>query len=246
MLENRRLDKSIPMPLYYQLKTIIAEEIENGSYPVGSLIPTEAELSEMFAISRTTVRQAIAELVHEEKLYRIKSKGTYVARQKIQQDFMNRLRSFNDEMVAGGRRPSTEVLSFAVADTPQEARDMGCSWPKKSLLLQRRRSADGEAVVCVQTYLPYDKCYSLMSHDFTKESLYTVMAADENTRVVRVCRICEAVAADKQDAEWLGIKKGSPVHFITTFGYNQAGEVVEYSRARYRGDQNKFYVELTL
>ena len=246
MLENRHLDKRIPVPLYYQLKTIIAEEIEQGSYPVGGLIPTEAELSEMFAVSRTTVRLAIAELVHEGKLYRIKSKGTFVARQKIRQDFMNRIQSFNDEMTESGRHPSTEVLSFTLEDTPSELREMGCPWPKKSLLLQRRRSADGEAVVIVRTYLPYDKCAGLQEHDFTRESLYTVMAAQESTQVVRVCRVCEAVAADKHDAELLDIKKGSPVHFITTFGYNRDGEVVEYSQARYRGDQNKFYVELTL
>ena len=246
MLENRRLDKSVPMPLYYQLKTLIAEEIENGSYPVGSLIPTEAELSEMFAISRTTVRQAIAELVHEGKLYRVKSKGTFVARQKIRQDFMNRLQSFNEEMRQSGRCPSTEVLSLNVVTTPEELEEMGCRWPKQSILLHRRRCADGEAVVCVQTYLPYDKCRHVLSHDFTNESMYTVLAEDESTRVTRVCRICEAVAADKQDTELLGVKKGSPIHFITTLGYNQAGDVVEYSLARYRGDQNKFYVELKL
>lgn len=246
MLENRRLDKSVPMPLYYQLKTIIAEEIESGSYPVGSLIPTEAELSEMFSISRTTVRQAIAELVHEGKLYRVKSKGTFVARQKIRQDFMNRIQSFNDEMTESGRSPSTEVLSLGVTETPEELKEMGHSWGGRSILLHRRRFADGDPVVCVRTYLPYDTCRHVLSHDFTKESMYTVMSADDATKVVRVCRICEAVAADKHDAELLDIKKGSPIHFITTLGYNRDNEVVEYSLARYRGDQNKFYVELTL
>ena len=77
MLEEKKLDKNVPIPLYYQLKRLILEDIENGTYPIGSDIPTELQLSEMFDISRTTVRQAITELVQEGRLYRVKSKGTF-------------------------------------------------------------------------------------------------------------------------------------------------------------------------
>ena len=71
MLYSRNLDKSVPIPLYFQLKKILLEEMSTGSYPIGSMIPTEKELSKIFAISRTTVRQAITELVQEGKLYRV-------------------------------------------------------------------------------------------------------------------------------------------------------------------------------
>lgn len=245
MLENRHLDKSVPLPLYYQLKTIISEEIAAGNYPPGSMIPTEAELSDMFQISRTTVRQAITELVHEERLYRIKSKGTFVARPKIRQEFMNRLRSFDEEILESGRTPGTRVLSLGVTETPGEILEQSRPWRGKSVRLERIRFADGDPVVLVCTYLPYDRCRYVLGHDFSKESLYKVLSADASTKVCRVSRICEAVAAEKE-AEILGIKRGSPVHFITTLGYNAENELVEYSQARYRGDQNKFYVELTL
>ena len=88
MLHLQKLDKTVPIPLYFQLKSLLLEEIKNGGYPVDGLIPTEKELSEMFQISRTTVRQAITELVQEGWLYRIKSKGTFVARVKSKQDFI--------------------------------------------------------------------------------------------------------------------------------------------------------------
>ena len=53
MLQEKQLDKSIPVPLYFQLKKMILEEMEAGTFPVGSMIPTENELIEMFGISRT-------------------------------------------------------------------------------------------------------------------------------------------------------------------------------------------------
>ena len=64
MLDVRKLDKSVPIPLYFQLKGILLDAIKNGDYPVNSMIPTEKELSEMFQISRTTVRQAITCLLY--------------------------------------------------------------------------------------------------------------------------------------------------------------------------------------
>ena len=75
---NYRLDRSTPIPLYYQLKGFILQEIQNGTYPVGSCIPTEMEIRDRFNLSRTTIRQAISELVQEGRLERRTSKGTFV------------------------------------------------------------------------------------------------------------------------------------------------------------------------
>ena len=83
MLQDKQLNKNTPIPLYFQLKKLILDELDSGELPVGSMLPTENELIEMFGISRTTVRQAITELVQEGKLYRIKSKGTFVSKPKI-------------------------------------------------------------------------------------------------------------------------------------------------------------------
>ena len=113
-LENKELDKRVPIPLYFQLKEMIVDEIKSGKYEVDSLIPTEKEMSERFDISRTTVRQAITELVQEGWLYRVKSKGTFIARQKIRQDFLQRLETFADQMNRIGMEPSTEVLEYKV------------------------------------------------------------------------------------------------------------------------------------
>ena len=60
-----QLDKNVPVPLYYQLKTAILDNIKSGTYEQGSMIPKEQDFCEILDISRTTVRQAMTELVHE-------------------------------------------------------------------------------------------------------------------------------------------------------------------------------------
>jgi GntR family transcriptional regulator len=49
-------------PIYQQLAVRLREEIENGRYPVGTLMPPETEISALFNVSRATVREAIRRL----------------------------------------------------------------------------------------------------------------------------------------------------------------------------------------
>ena len=247
MLEVGKLDKSTPVPLYYQLKQILLEAIKHGDYPVDSLIPTEKELSEMFQISRTTVRQAITEMVKEGWLYRVASKGTFVARLKIQQDFIKKLETFNEQMERAGFKPRTELLKMDIVEMPHQVQDtFHVVNPGKYVYLYRRRFADDEPIVTVETWLPYEQCGFVMTHNFTVESLYKVLSQNEQTRVCHVNRVLEAVAADSKDVETLNVRRGKPIQFSATIGYNRAEEPVEYSLARYRGDRNRFEVDLMI
>ena len=63
------IDKSLPLPLYYQLKQIIINSIDDNIYKEDEAIPTERELIEKYNVSRTTVRQALNELCTEGYLY---------------------------------------------------------------------------------------------------------------------------------------------------------------------------------
>lgn len=246
MLQDKVLNKNTPIPLYYQLEALILEEIENGTYPPGSMIPTEKELSQMFDISRTTVRQAIMDLVQKERLYRTKSKGTFVAYPKTSQDFMRTIMSYDDDVRASGKTPSTEVLKLEVVNLPHDiAVEMGQEPGSKAIFLYRKRLVDNEPLVRVRTYLPYDSCSFLLDYDFTKESLYSILSKREDTHVVKIVRTCEARAANSEDAEILGIKRGRPIHYFLSIGCNQDGKIIEYSIARYRGDASKFRVVIS-
>lgn len=246
MLEGKKLDKSVPVPLYFQLEKLILDDIESGDYTVDSPIPTEMELSEMFDISRTTVRQAISDLVRAGRLYRIKSKGTFVSRPKVGRSFFSSIQSFNDEVTEAGMVPSTQVLKMDVVTVPREITVvMGLPDGTQGIYLYRKRSANGAPVVRVETYLPYDKCGFVLEHDFNRESLYEVLSEREDTRITHITRCCEARVANAEDVKILEMKRGRPIHFFTSQGFNRDGDLLEYSIARYRGDYSRFRVEIT-
>lgn len=250
MVNNKKskykLDKSVPIPLYFQLKELILKQIQDGIYKVEDAIPTEKELSEMYDLSRTTVRQAITELVQEGWLYRMKSKGTFVRTPKISQSFIQALGSFNDQIRALGMNPTTEVLDFKVINAPEPvAEHLKLQKKDKVIYIHRRRFADNEPIVMVKTYLPYDRCSFVLDHDLVKESLYPVLASKNETSIHKIRRFIEAVEANDYDVENLGVVPGSAIQKFLSIGYNMNDEPIEYSVARYRGDKNRFEIVIT-
>lgn len=56
----------------------LRESVINGTWPVGSRIPTEADLASTLGVGRNTVREAVQSLVHSGLLVRRQGSGTYV------------------------------------------------------------------------------------------------------------------------------------------------------------------------
>jgi ABC-type glycerol-3-phosphate transport system substrate-binding protein len=72
------LTRSRPIPVYYQLKSLLIEEILSGVYGTDGRLPTERELCERFGLSRTPVTRALTELAAEGVVVRRRRHGTFV------------------------------------------------------------------------------------------------------------------------------------------------------------------------
>jgi GntR family transcriptional regulator len=243
MIFDKILNKENPTPLYYQLKEILLEYIPN--HRQDSPIPTELELSHHFGISRPTVRQAISELVTEGYLYRIKGKGTFVARPKIHQEFLRVLDSFNNEIAKKDLKPSTKVLGMKVIECDKDiSKALNIAVGSKVIKLKRLRFVNDEPIVIVTTYLPFNKCNLILEKDFEKESLYTVLEKDCGYILSKAVRELEAILAGEYEASLLKIEEGAPIQFIKSVTYLSDNTPIEYSFAKYRGDRNKFTFEM--
>lgn len=75
-------------PLYLQVSRFLQRQIANGTYPMGTLLPPESDLAADLAVSRHTVRQAIAVLRRRGLLSARKGVGTRVA--AVEDDWRSR------------------------------------------------------------------------------------------------------------------------------------------------------------
>jgi len=238
------VDKTTPIPLYFQFKNILLDMMKEETLLPGDMIPTEFELCDIFGISRTTVRQALTELVNENRFYRVKGRGTFVAQDKISQDFIKRIESFKAEMERKGYTPTSTIIDFKVVEAPIEVA-VALNLPVHTdvISLKRLRSADNEPIVIAQTYLPYSLCKNVLDYDMHNRSLYKILSKNINTKINKVIRNIEAVIPTKEDCDFLDITKTTAIQLFHYIGYNKFETPIEYTVSRYRGDKNIFTIE---
>lgn len=68
-----------PQPAFRRLESDLRSQIRAGEFPAETALPTEAELSRRYGVSRQTVRRAFHDLVAEGAVYRVPGRGTFVA-----------------------------------------------------------------------------------------------------------------------------------------------------------------------
>ena len=73
------LDSTSPIPLYHQLEQHLLDRVRRGEFMPGDRIPTEHEICDAYGVSRTTVRQALAELAATGVILRAPRRGSIVA-----------------------------------------------------------------------------------------------------------------------------------------------------------------------
>lgn len=241
-LLEMKIDKTVPVPLHYQLKSMILSEIENGNLKEGDCLPTEMQIAKHFQVSRSTVRQAISSLSNEGWLERIASKGTFVTNNTHHsENFIRSFEPFYQQINRQNKTPSTELLSLQVIPASERlAIKLGIEPGEKMISMFRRRLSDDVPMVTIQNYLPYSLCSFILSEDFTVCSLYELLMTRPESCIHETKSIVSAANASAEDIHLLQIDSTTPMLCFHNISKRMDGTVLDYAFARYRGDLNKF------
>ncbi len=224
------------IPKYYQVKREILALID-GAAP-GTAVPAERDLAERFATSRTTVRQAIAELVLDGRLERTQGSGTFVARPKLMP--VRPLTSFSHDVSSDGWRPGSVVLDVRVEPAAGQACErLRVRQGDPIMRIERIRTAADEHIAHEIAHLPRelpDLADELERHG----SLYRALEASYGIAIDTVEDIIETAPADPREADLLGVETGLPMLLIHRTAWDRDGTPVEWTRSVFRGDRFRF------
>ena len=235
------LDRSSPVPLYFQVAEQFEHAILTGEIAPGERIDNEIALAKDLGLSRPTMRQAIQVLVDKGMLVRKRGVGTQVVHGKIRRSV--ELTSLFDDLSTAGQKPRTEVL--AVGKVPAEehvAHELQLSLGDDVWSLERLRFVGKQPLAVMHNFIPVD-VVDLDAVDLAKTGLYAYMRSSGILMRVARQRI-GARGAGAEEAALLGEKKGAPLLTMARTAYDNAGRAVEYGRHAYRPDLYAF--ELTL
>lgn len=245
---NHPLDKKSPIPLYYQLKQAILSEIHDESVSDGDILPTEDKFCTHYGISRTTVRQAIVELVQEGVLYRVKGKGTFVS--KPQSPITTNLTCMYSSFISGAQAVDKQAVMCVesagiVKCSDKIARELGMETNTDILFVERFQKIDGEVFSYIRSYLPYPLCDQVLETEkFGKTSMYQILKERPESAVGHVERHIYAHLAEEDIAVLLKIEKGEPLLVVFNKGYSaKSGKPVIFEEVYYSGSKNKLVVD---
>lgn len=235
------------IPLYYQLKQILVEMIENEEIKPDEPIPSEPKLMSTYNLSRTTVRKAIDELVNEGFLYRIQGKGTFVKGRGFEQALIQ-LSGCSEDIRRLGLTPYPRVLEACITKPSKRiAHILGILDGESVFYMDRIVYGDDLPINRNKSYIPYKYVPGIENIDFNKESLYKVLEQDYSIKILKAIRSIEAILANDEVADSLETSPGSPVLLFKgqVIAITEDGKEfpIEHFEAIYRSDQFKFYIE---
>ncbi|MEY4262641.1 MAG: hypothetical protein RLY88_349 [Actinomycetota bacterium] len=235
------LDRSGPVPLYFQVAQKIEGAIMNGTLPAGSRLENEVSLGDRLGLSRPTVRRAIQDLVDKGLLVRRRGIGTQVVHGQVTRGV--ELTSLYEDLSRSGQKPSTKILNYKITNADAKiSEQLGVAVGSPVLYLQRVRFADKVAVSIMENWLPQDFT-DITQEELNEHGLYQIMRGRGVT--IRVAK--QKIGARKSssfESTVLEIDKNSALLTMDRTAYDNSGRAVEFGHHCYRPDLYSFEVTL--
>lgn len=235
------LDRSGPIPLYFQIAQKIEKAVLDGTLPAGSRVENEVSLGDRLGLSRPTIRRAIQDLVDKGLLVRRRGIGTQVVHGQVTRGV--ELTSLYEDLTRSGKQPSTKMLTYKVMSADQKiAEQLGVEVDSPVLYLQRVRSADKVPVSIMENWLPADFT-DITEDELNEHGLYQILRGRGVT--IRVAK--QKIGARKStisESEILKLDKNSALLTMDRTAYDNSGRAIEFGHHCYRPDLYSFEVTL--
>jgi GntR family transcriptional regulator len=225
----------MPDSQHAKIAADLRQRITSGQLEPGTAVPSEAQLSVQFGVSRGTVRQALAALRGEGLIAGGRGRPPVVARPALSQSF-DQMVSFSSWARQSGRVPSARTLELARRPCPGEiAHALGLEAEAPVFQYKRLRLLDAEpAMVEVSTFVEAAGRL-LLDFDLDAGSVYEQLGS-RGVILAEADQQISAVGASPELAELLDVPRRTPLLQVRRVVFDADGAPVELSYDSYRGD----------
>ena len=233
------MDEKSRQPLYQKVRDTILEQITSGKYAPHCRIPSENELSEMYSVSRVTVRKALEALEKDGFLERVQGSGTFVSVPRIAKNLAN-ITSFHQTCLMMGLEPSIRVIRTDVAGIAKDEEGLFSHHRGDRILeVTRLCLADNEPVMLEKNRYAPELIW--LRNENLSGSIYEHLKAhgiapDHGSHEISLCY------ASEEEAHLLQTSVGEALLFVSEVIRDAKGRVLQISRQYVRGDRFTFRI----
>lgn len=229
-------------PIHVQVANALRNEIVRGELPMGSTLPSEAQLCATYGASRGTIRNALATLRREGLIGGGQGRPPTVRDTAVGQPFETLL-SFTAWAGEIGREPGQRTIEIARRGASgAAAAALGVEEGVPVVEVLRLRTLDGEPAMLERSSWIEEAGRLLFDFDPDAGSIYAHLT-EQGVDLHAARHTIDAVAAAETDADLLDVELGSPLLRERRRTVSQSGQAVEYGDDRYRPDKVTFTID---
>ncbi|WP_322057923.1 GntR family transcriptional regulator [Paraburkholderia sp. J63] len=202
----------VPQPRHVDLARTLMQDIREGRFAVGDMLPTEAELCAQWGLSRYAVRQAILKLCNLGLITRQAGVGTTVLADRPQTRYVQSMDTLSDlALYAKGtclRVSSRRTLQADASQTALLRCAAGTKWLHLEGVRYGGQGAD-EPIALVDIYVnaEYSKLTGLSKT--LDKPVYTMIEEQYGIKVTRVEQEIQGLLLEGAVADTLQVESGS-------------------------------------
>lgn len=235
------LDRTGPIPLYFQVSSRLENAIHSGKIPAGARLENEIAIGQRLGLSRPTVRRAIQEVVDKGLLVRRRGIGTQVVQGKVTRQV--ELTSLYEDLQNSHHEPTTQVLKHHVVPATEAiATNLGIRTGEDVVFVRRRRNTDGVPVAILENYLP-SEFSDITTAQLEEQGLYQILRARGVAIQIAKQRI-GARRATGDESSLLALEHDDPVLTMERVAFDNSGRAIEFGQHCYRPDMYSFETTL--
>lgn len=230
------------IPKYVQIHQWLRVMIDKGEIKRGDKLPTEIELSHMFAVNRMTVRKAMDSLVVDAMVIRRPGKGTFLVSEKPKDLIytLKNITSFSNDMQSAGIQATYQAIEVKVIQADGEVSKMlKLKNDKRAIYSLRVLHANDKPVLIEKSYLPYFKFKDILDMDFNA-TIYQIITEKFDIALDYATQCLTAELSGEEETRIFGLSEPCPCMKMETVLYDPHSSPVETLFACYRGDKYKF------
>ncbi len=233
-------------PLYARILTELRQRITGGQYPIGGLLPTEAELSIEFSTSRHTVREALRRLIEQGYVRSRQGAGTAVISSESNARYVQSFQSISDlfqnsletHFVIHKIEPVTldsDIAARIEAKPDQKWRHItGVRWTKPG----------GTPICYIDSYVPNE--YAAIVATFSQHDrrpFYSILEEQSGRTIDHVYQEIRAAQMPREVANSFGLEAGSlSLQLLRRYVTNNGTLIASFNW--HRGDQFTYRMQI--
>lgn len=240
----RRMAGDAALPFHAQVRESLRARIVDGSWQPGQQMPSEHEMTALFAVSRITVRQALQDLQNEGLIHRVHGKGTFVSRPHATQDLM-RLQSFGEAMRPQGYDTFNKLVSVRETVPPAGvAQRLGLPRGAQVSEITRVRYLNQSPVSLDTSHFALPLGRRLAQQDLASRDLFVILEQDFGLRLGHADMVIGSRLADDAQARLLDLAPGAALLHVDRLTCDEQGEPLVCEHLFNRGDVYQYHLRV--